>query len=368
MRREREERTSRRISMREKARKRAEQREYRSGGARFNLEGGTKFFQLDPKRKIHRLDIIPYKVTVDNNPEVEKGELWYQRTVFVHYSIGAEEKAYICPKTIGKPCPICENRAVLMKNPDANDEDIEALRPRERELFNVIDLDDEEKGIQLWEISYHAFGKQLEEEIREGQEEWAGFADLTGGYTLLCRFREESIGRNKFLKVNRIDFEERKDYPESILNDAFDLDRILKVLPYDELERVFLGLEEESIKKPQRDDDEENDSEEDEEDSEEPEEDDESEQNQEDEEDSEEEEVDEDEDEEDDSSSSRPKRPTVPTIKPSPKSSKGDKEHKCPAGGKFGKDCDRLEECDDCDFWNDCRETKDNMIRAAKKK
>lgn len=375
-----EERTLRKSSMREKARKRAEQREFRSGGARFNFDSKTKFFQIDPKRKIHRLDIIPYKVTVDNNPEVKKGELWYQRTIFVHYSIGTEEKSYICPKTIGKPCPICENRASLMKNPNASEEDIEALRPRERELFNVIDLDEKEKGVQLWEISYHAFGKQLEEEIREGKEEWAGFADLVDGYTLLCRFKEESIGRTRFMKISRIDFEEREDYSEDILDDAFDLDKILKVLDYEELEKIFLGLEDESLaeskgKKEKRNDDDDdvdnNDVDEDEdddvdEDEDEDNDDDESEEDESEEE--EEEESDEDDDEEDNGKEEEEEEEEEDDDEKDDdeKSKSSGKKVKCPHGGRFGKDHDQLFECDDCKVWNDCKLEKNRMIKKAK--
>lgn len=238
----RRERDERKGSMRDRARKRAEERESQGGGGtKYNLPENTTFYS--PKKHAS-LDIIPYTISVDNHPEdVPKGELWYQRTVFVHYGVGPEEKSYLCLKTIKKKCPICTHRSQMMNDPSADEEVIKQLRSKERELFNVYDREDGEKGVQFWDISNFNFGAKLEEELREGRPEWAGFAEPVDGFTLKVRFSEEQIGKNKFMQASRIDFEERKNIDKKLLDQALDLDKVLKVLPYEQLEKIFLGVD-----------------------------------------------------------------------------------------------------------------------------
>jgi len=176
--------------MRERARQRAEEREKQGGGGtKYQIEGDFEFFE--PSKGENLINIIPYVVSVDNHPEgIPKGEIWYQRSILVHYGIGADEKPYICPKTNKKACPICDHRAELMKDPDADEELIKELRPREREVFNVL-VDDE---ILLWEISIHNFGNLLEEEIRYGDETAAGA--LVSARSRVARVRSER-GRSR---------------------------------------------------------------------------------------------------------------------------------------------------------------------------
>ena len=229
-------------SMRDRARKRAEERESRGGGGtKYNLPENVTFFS--PKKHA-TLDILPYTVSVDNHPEdVPKGEQWYQRTIFVHFGVGTEEKSYLCLKTIKKKCPICTHRSQMMNDPNADEEIVKQLRAKERELFNVYDQDDPDKGVQLWDISNYNFGAKLEEELREGRSEWAGFAEPVDGFTLKVRFSEEQIGKTKYMQASRIDFEERKSLDKKLLSQVLDLDKILKVLSYEQLEKIFLGVD-----------------------------------------------------------------------------------------------------------------------------
>ena len=372
--------SSKRGSMRERAKQRAEERQQSSGGGmKFIFPEGhdVKFFQ--PNKGTSTLDIIPYEVTVDNHPEgLEPGDLWYRRTIWVHFGIGAEDKSYLCLKTIGKRCPICDARAQMLKDGDADEELIKSLKPKERELYNVIDLYDEKAGVQLWDMSYYLFGKMLEDEIREGDEDLAGFADLQDGKTIKVRFGEKKIGKNAFLEATRIDFVDRDDYDEDILEDVLDLDAILNILPYEKLEAVFLEVEEadtpekgkDSKKKKSSDDEEEEEDDtppsrkkkesgkkkkQDEEEKEEkpsrrskkkP-------------------EPEPEEEEEEEEEEEKPKK-----DKDSKKKKSSDDEEDCPEGGTFGEDCDTLDECADCDLWEQCKEKQDEMEaeKKAKKK
>ena len=164
------------MSMGDRARKKAERRKSGDWGRAVDIPEGTDKLKLG---KVVSFDIIPYRVSIKNHPEgVEKGDTWFQRTFFIHKDVGPNNKTYLCPKTVGKPCPICEEHAKLRKDPDADDETLKKLRQKERELFNVIDTSDRKKGVQILDISVHLFGKLLEEELN-ADEDSKCFADLS---------------------------------------------------------------------------------------------------------------------------------------------------------------------------------------------
>ena len=225
-------------SMRDRFKKRA--KEGAQKGFSVQLPEDVKRFA--PKKGTYKLDVIPYTVSAKKHPDgVAAGELWCRRPFLIHYGIGVDNKPQVCPRTIGKPCPICEYYERERKRPGADEDALKEIRAKARELYNVIDLDNEDDGIQVLEMSYHLFGKLLENEINEADDdEVAGFAELKGGKTLKVRFSESSMGTNKFLEATRIDFLDRDDYKKSILDDVVDLDTVFNILPYEELEAVFL--------------------------------------------------------------------------------------------------------------------------------
>jgi len=241
----RRDKSARRSSMRDKVRQRAEENKYSGGGGYLRLPEGIKFAKL--KKGTNELDILPFEIksamtipdTATKDMDLDAGDLWYQRSIFVHHGIGADQKSYLCPRTIKKACPICEERARLMKDPNADEKLISDLKPQHKDLFNIDGAD----GVELLEFSYANFRKKIEEEVREGDEEWAGFADLEGGFTVKVRMSEETFMKNKYLEASRVDFVERDDFPESVLDEVADLNEILVVLPYEKLERVFLELD-----------------------------------------------------------------------------------------------------------------------------
>ena len=341
--------------MGDRVRAKAEKAGNRGGGSYLNTPDKISFFK--PKKGAMELDILPYRVTVDDHPEVGKGELWYQRTIFVHYGIGIEEKAYLCPRTVKKKCPICEHLAQLKRDPDADEDLIKQLRPKERELYNVIDLSGDSKDPMLWEISFFNFGETLAEEIREGEDPAvADFAELKDGKTLKVRFKESTLGTTKFLQASKIDFEDRdEDYDESVLEDVADLDKMLNVLPYDALEKIFLenGTEDEVAEKPARKVR-----------KEEPEE-----------KEKEEKEKEEKEKEEEE----QPVKKSRRTVKEEPEEEEEEEEEepkkkassskgKCPHGHTFGEDADQKDECEDCKLWDDCMDRYEELEKEKKSK
>ncbi len=226
------------------------QSEHKSGSERTTLKipEGVTFFS--PKKDTHKIDIIPY-VVGKGNPFADEGEMYFERTFFVHRDIGPNSDAYICPAKTSKgtrPCPICEHMRKLAKDPDADEKLIKDLAPKERQLFWLIDLAEKDKGVQLWDISFHLFGKLLDTRIKKGDEAEGRqfFADLKRGKTLVLDVEDKTLGGGKpFRTVNAIDFKDRAEpYSKKILEQVHCLDDMILELPYDKLKRIFLQIEE----------------------------------------------------------------------------------------------------------------------------
>ena len=224
------------------AKRRAETHKTGFDNTAFELPEDMKQFSIKSDKAL-RLDIIPYEVG-EGNPFADKGELHYERTFYVHRGIGVDGTSYIClRKTNDEACPICEFRAKLTKDPDADEDLIKDLAPKERQLFNVINTKEKNKGVQLWEISFHLFGKTLDREVKNSDEEdnYENFAELEGGFTLKCGIEEKSFNRQSFYEVVSINFKPREeDYDEDILEQTTCLDDILIIKDYDELKDIFL--------------------------------------------------------------------------------------------------------------------------------
>ena len=229
------------------ARERAEKHTNGFESTSIKIPEGVKLFKLKPGTML--VDIIPYEAG-EGNPFADKGELHYERTYFAHRNVGPGGDSYVCLKrTTNQPCPVCEWRNKLAKDPDADEDLIKDMAPRERQLFNVIDCRDREAGVQLWDISYHLFGKLLDARIQsdEDGEGWDMFHSPTDGFTLRLTVEEEKYGTNTFCKVTAIDFKSRKEqYEDSIIDDAHCLDELLRVEDYDKLKALLLQTDDES--------------------------------------------------------------------------------------------------------------------------
>ena len=209
-----------------------------------DLPEGIEFIEL--KKRV-RLNIIPYEVTTANHPDKkngypDKGDLWWKRPILVHKRIGVNNDNFICPRTIGKQCPICEEIDMLSQEYTKNKEIIGKIRAKKRDVMIVQDADDPDKGIWVFDVSYHMFTKLLLEEIDEGKEEYLRFAEQTDGFTLSCRFSEEKFNGKPYWEINRIDFDERKDYSDKLMGKAIALDDILIVPSYDDLKAAFMQI------------------------------------------------------------------------------------------------------------------------------
>ena len=218
---------------------------------------GMSYFQLKAEG-MKRIDILPY-VVKESSRFADAGELHYEKTFFVH-RIGPNGDAYVCPnRTSNKKCPICEELNRMKTDPNADEGLIKSLRPKERQLFYVIDHDEPEKGVQLWDISYYLFGKQLDARIKNSEEDdgFDMFFDPgEDGFTLRLGIGERSFAGRAFYEVETIDFKPRKtEFDPEIYEDLPSLDELIKVEPFDKLKSIFLQTSEDEEIEEEEDDD-----------------------------------------------------------------------------------------------------------------
>lgn len=399
------------VSMAERVKQKAKEAEFSGGNDTLRVKDGISFFK--PKKGKNEIMIVPFEMGAGKNLEdIQPGELWFRQQLLKHFRVGPDDKAVICPRTIGKKCPICEHRASLLaQGRSTDDAEVKELLPKKRELYYIIDLEDDDR-LKIFEYSYHNFGKKLEEEVREADDDSlaVNFADPDDGAIVVVRMAEASMGKNKFLEASRFDFEERGKEEKKIIQQAIGevtpFGELMIIHSYEELRNLFYDLDPDETEAKQDQDEEaprsrssrrrsepEPDADEEEEapkrrrgrasqeETENP-------------------------DEEEEAPRSRSSRrrsepesapfDTEEEEAPRSRSSRGAKEetkaprsrradpdpdeeeseskpgkpvkHKCQFDGVFGETCDTLEACEDCAIWADCRDATDEYEAGKKRK
>jgi len=298
----------------------------------------------------HQIDPIPY-VCGNNDPKLHPGEDAYVLHLWVHYGVGVNQDAYICPARSGynKPCPICEYREDLRRGDDFDQDLVKELTPKHRNILNILCYDSEKeegKGVQIFDVAHWFFEKHFSElakmpsrGVGKSTDSFIYYADPTEGKTL-CFTRKGTSRNTEFIGHKFLD----RDYtiPDEILDAAFPIDDCVNYHTYDEIKTAFLGgssdvapVEEASAPAPPP--------------------------------------VQE--------GGLRPRRtmntpPAEPSPaatprartrpNPSPAPPAATDEMVCPVeGGTFGKDCENFTECNGCPLWNPCSEEADRMIAEA---
>jgi hypothetical protein len=332
------------------------------------VDSDVNFFS--PIEGKNRINIIPYTIKTKNHPLVKRGEFEvgdqdYVMDVFTHRGVGPSEATVICLKsTFGKPCPICEQSALLRKQ--GKEKEAGELKPSRRVFYNVQDMKEPDK-LKVFETSHFLFEKELIDEARDDEEGgFVDFADPIEGKEIKFRASEVQKGKIKYKEFKSFAFEDRDDpIPDELLESAISFDEIMNVPTYEEVEKILFGQDDdddeesdESAKKSKHDDS-------DEEDDDRPvkkfskkyeDEDDELEEkpakkpvkNRD----------DENEDDEEESSKKPVKKVEDEDNEPEPSNKSCGK---CPFGHCFGQDDDKYDECDNCDVWDKCvKENKNN--------
>lgn len=204
------------------------------------LPEGTERLVFD-KKGTYRFDVVPY-VVGKGNPFADEGALWCERTYYTHRNIGPDNKSYCClAKTFKKRCPICEEIAHINRS-GGDQEMAKALKPSERQLWNVRDLNDEGK-IKVLDQSNFLFGSLIDAKVQAADDEdhYETYFHLEGGHTLKVTVDQETFQGRSFYKATNIEMKERKqDLDDDILKETVCLDDCLVELAYDKLKAIFL--------------------------------------------------------------------------------------------------------------------------------
>lgn len=262
---------------RDALRKRNAERDARKAGgigpfALLDLEsfGNPPIFTLE--KGYNYIDNIPYEVSSENHPDqIPIGEDDYKLEVWAHRNIGPNNEWILCLKrTFNKKCRCCEERDFLQTKEGGNcttdDEEVKALTPTLRCFYNIIDVSNDAKtyDVQIFENTGARkpskwFEALLNEEAKAGRDEPIAWYDLEEGFTIRVRAETDSFQKNEFIKPTRIDFEDRDSYDDSIYEEVYPLDAMLKIPTYEDQCALFdLGQTKDSDSDPDNDEEGEN--------------------------------------------------------------------------------------------------------------
>jgi hypothetical protein len=215
-----------------------------------NLPKDVKVFSLDDGVETILLDIMPYEITDPHHPCREEGSdiaspgtLWYRRPFAIHRGIGANNETVVCPTSIGKKCPICEYQLKMYKEKGPTDE-TKALRAKKRDLYVVIPIDSKkhDEVPYIMDMSRTCFQDTLAADLKLRPKNELFFT-LDEGKTADVSFKWKSFGEVNFPEARSFSFENREPYPDSILDEIPNLDKMLKVKSYDELSKMFYQVD-----------------------------------------------------------------------------------------------------------------------------
>lgn len=202
--------------------------------------------------KLYQFDIVPF-VAGKENPNADEGVETYERRVYAHSGIGLDQRAfYVCPLETSKrgrakklrPCPVCEHAAKMALRGDDWDAR-KPFMPKERQIMQVIDLEDRKKGVQLFEGSFNkGLGELLKNKLsklpEDSKKKW--FWTYDEGMHLHVGVEQDTFKGQSYFKPVNVEFEQRdKQYGPEFLEKGVCLDDLVAEaeLSYDELAEIF---------------------------------------------------------------------------------------------------------------------------------
>jgi|GEM_PF-1358731 len=224
---------------------RAGAQQSKTGVNYLTLPKGFKLFK-EESGKIYKLNFMPY-VPKDVSIHADKQfieDMWWKLPYKKHVNVGPDKADIICPRTFGQKCKICEDRQKIYNDPNGDEEVARLLKPKDRVLYIVVPLKnkDYEEIPHIWDVSYHNFQKQLDREF-DFDDELECPANIDDGDTVIARFVEEQLGKNKFPKVDNIKFKARDPYDDDIAEEMPDLMDCLVKLSKKQIDAIYKGID-----------------------------------------------------------------------------------------------------------------------------
>jgi hypothetical protein len=204
-----------------------------------------------------RFDIIPYALTMSND-YAKAGDLWHEKTFYIHRNIGVEKATVVCPKSIGpdRRCPICDFIRAKRNDWDA----IRDILPQERQLYNVIKAGEPDK-MYIINQAYETLGALLDEHVdnADPDEHFEFFTDpdtwteedaavygeeiVVGtpkGMTVKLLLKKKTIeNRREVMYVSSVYFKARKYTTRQLVTKTANLDELLIIHSFDCLSNMI---------------------------------------------------------------------------------------------------------------------------------
>lgn len=223
------------------------------GGSVFNFrESGedVKFYDTKKYGK-HILTILPYVISSKNHPLVHQkvdgfkiGDEDYMFEYYVHRSIGPAKKSVVClNKMYGKDCPVCNLRNKYYS--EGKDKEAGMLRPQRKVLFNVVNPNDLDSGVQLLDVSYREFYEPFFRESTDTEYDEFSPGDLSDLKDVKFKSFKADYGGNKYAKYDSFSFVDSETAFEDFLDKVFQFDKLLIVPTRDEVEKMLGGDDDE---------------------------------------------------------------------------------------------------------------------------
>jgi hypothetical protein len=218
-----------------------------------------------PERRDNRVAIIPYfcdckenSVFRSKNPELnlpfteeqlKKGNTYdYKLNILTHSNIGANQDTVVCPGTIREHCPVCELRKELLEERDEDDEDVRSLYQRRTTLYNIVVMttaEDIDKGLMVWAAPTPSIEEALVNKRKDRTTgELRSFAYPKAGWDVIF----DKVGQRIKTKYENLDLIKRRKEDEfseedieTLIDQAFDFEKVVEILPYDTLKEMLGG-------------------------------------------------------------------------------------------------------------------------------
>jgi len=187
------------------------------------LEAGRKRLWT-PNQGVNRIRIVPVK-----------GQPGFYAQVPWHFEVGPRKRGAPCRSRIARACYVCERIEALAASSDLG-EQAEAMRVKYRFLVQIIDLDDVDRGVQVWATTEAMINKLVALMV---DSDWRDLLDPKVG-------RSVTFSRQGEGKASRYSDPRPSPNPSEIPYTAWrdelkNLDDYLPLKSYLEQQRIFEG-------------------------------------------------------------------------------------------------------------------------------
>ena len=192
------------------------------------------YWSPKPGTKPNRIRVLP---NWNGDPQGD-----FYRETARHNKLGTErDKSAVCLLREGfEKCPVCEMVRELYKTKEKDDADLaKTVKAQTRVYYNIIDLDNTEKGVQVWGSGVDALEQIL---AFCANPMYGDISDPENGRNISIVMTEGKNTKSGYNEYTVQPDPERTPLgnPEWILS-MVDLDALVKPISYEELEALLMG-------------------------------------------------------------------------------------------------------------------------------